>query len=68
MDKLEELQKLEEFRLAELLHALNREDVLYRYPELGKAYADYMDAVSNTHKYCRAQIAAHCREHKKSQL
>lgn len=62
MNKLEELKKLEDFRLAELLHALNREDVLYKYPELGKAYAEYMDAVSNTHKYCFARVAAMNRE------
>ncbi len=57
MSKLDELKRVEAFRLAELLRALNRE-VLYKYPEIGKAYAEYMEAVEDTQRYCYERVAA----------
>ncbi len=58
MDRLDELEKLEDFRLSELLHELNHGDALRTYPELGEAYAKYMAAVADTQRYCFSQVAA----------
>lgn len=57
-NKLDELQAQEDYLLQGLLHELNRGDILRSHPELQEAYTKYMAAVSDTQRYCYAQVAA----------